>query len=237
MKMLRRAGFTSLATSGLLLVVGAGLASAHVDPDPVAIEAGKPATVAFNIEHGCSGLPTISLAFKVPDGVTDAVPVSKDGWTSTAADGVITFSGGSLGSATPDSFSISFTAPATAGVIRFPVVQTCVQGELSWIEIPVDGQPEPEYPAPTITVTDGPPTSAQLVPPTDDDSEETIAATETAPPSVPVTAAPVPAKKDDGTSTGTIVLAIAGIVVVVAAVGLVFAARKSKSQPGHEFKR
>ena len=51
-----------------------------------------------------------------------------------------------------------------AGDIRFPVIQTCQDGEIAWIEIPAEGAAEPENPAPTIKVTEGPPTAAELDP-------------------------------------------------------------------------
>ncbi len=37
--------------------------------------------------------------------------------------------------------------------VAFPVVQTCEQGQTDWIEPVVEGQDEPEHPAPVITLT------------------------------------------------------------------------------------
>ena len=67
------------------------------------------------------------------------------------------------------------TAPAEAGEIRFPVIQTCEQGELAWIEIPAEGAAEPEHPAPTLKITAGPPTAEDLTP----EEEEASADAET----------------------------------------------------------
>jgi uncharacterized protein YcnI len=152
------------ATATLLF---AGVSYAHVEPDPVAVEAGKSATVAFSPAHGCDGSPTISLAFKVPASVTDAAPVTKSGWKSDSTSGVITFSGGSLGATASDHFDITFTAPAKAGPIYFPVVQTCVKGKNNWIDLPNTDGSEPQFAAPVVLVTAGPPTSADLVVPTE----------------------------------------------------------------------
>ncbi|MCU1386977.1 MAG: nuclear export factor [Ilumatobacteraceae bacterium] len=153
------------------MLLGAGIASAHIEADPPAVQAGTKATVSFAVEHGCNGSNTTKLEFKAPADVTDAQAVDKTGWTTGAANGTVSFTGGNLDASTPDDFSITFTAPTTAGVIHFPVVQTCAVGETAWIEIAADGAAEPEHPAPAVLVTDGPPTSAQLAPAKDDGAD------------------------------------------------------------------
>ena len=149
--------------AGLLLFAGA--ASAHLEPDPASITAGEAATVAFNVEHGCDGSPTIELQIKLADGITDAQPVAKEGWTSSVADGVVTFGGGSLPATTEETFSITFTAPTTDGALVFPSIQRCTVGQINWIEPTVEGQPEPEEPAPVVQVTGGSPAAATTVAP------------------------------------------------------------------------
>jgi len=141
----------------------AGVSYAHVETEPAAVEAGKSATVSFSPSHGCDGSPTISLAFKMPGSVRNAAAVAKTGWETSTADGVITFSGGSLEATTVENFDITFTAPAAAGPIFFPVVQKCVKGENNWIDMPNPDGTEAEFAAPMVTVTAGPPTSADLV--------------------------------------------------------------------------
>ncbi len=141
----------------------AGVSYAHVETEPAAVEAGKSATVSFSPSHGCDGSPTISLAFKMPGSVRNAAAVAKTGWETSTADGVITFSGGSLEATTVENFDITFTAPAAAGPIFFPVVQKCVKGENNWIDMPNPDGTEAEFAAPMVNVTAGPPTSADLV--------------------------------------------------------------------------
>jgi uncharacterized protein YcnI len=141
----------------------AGVSYAHVETEPAAVEAGNSATVSFSPSHGCDGSPTISLAFKMPGSVRNAAAVAKTGWETSTADGVITFSGGSLEATTLENFDITFTAPAAAGPIFFPVVQKCVKGEINWIDTPNPDGTEAEFAAPMVTVTAGPPTSADLV--------------------------------------------------------------------------
>lgn len=214
---------------GAIFLLGAVTASAHIDPDPVAVEAGAIATVTFGVEHGCDDSPTTGLAIKVPDGITDAAAVAKDGWTTSTAAGVVSFTGGNLDAATPDTFSITFTAPAAPGTVHFPIVQTCAAGQTAWIEIPADGGDEPEHPAPAVLITDGPPTSAELSPAGHD--EETVAtgaadhhAEEAAVTTVAATS------HDDSSNTGAIVGVIAAIVIIGGA-GAVFVTRRRGRTP------
>ena len=140
---------------------GAGPALAHIHPDPGAVAAGSSATVGFGVEHGCDGSPTVEVAIQLPDGFTDVAAVDKDGWTAAVAGQVVTYSGGSLDAETADSFEVAFTAPAEPGDYGIPLVQTCVAGELAWIEQIVEGAAEPERPAPVLAVTDGEPTAEE----------------------------------------------------------------------------
>ena len=167
-KILRRVVGPSFAATVAVLVIGAGVASAHIDPDPAAVEAGTSATVGFGVEHGCEESPTIALDIELPEELTDAEPVAKPGWEATIEGRVLTFSGGPLDADTPDTFSITFTAPTTPGTLLFPTVQKCTEGEIAWIAVAAEGEPEPEHPAPQLLVTAGPPTSEDLAPPDDE---------------------------------------------------------------------
>ncbi len=142
------------------------------------MEAGTTGTVGFTIEHGCDGSPTTDVKFEIPEGVTGVTPVDKDGWTATVTGNTVEFKGGPLAADEEDHFDFTFTAPTQAGDIHFPVIQTCEQGELAWIEIAAEGAAEPEHPAPTLKVTEGPPTSADLMPEPEgeDATAETVAA-------------------------------------------------------------
>jgi hypothetical protein len=99
----------------------------------------------------------------MPGSVRNAAAVAKTGWETSTADGVVTFSGGSLEATTVENFDITFTAPAAAGPIFFPVVQKCEKGEINWIDMPNPDGTEAEFAAPLVNVTAGPPTSADLV--------------------------------------------------------------------------
>jgi periplasmic copper chaperone A len=207
--------------SAAVIFVTGGIASAHVDPDPIAMQAGTSGTVAFNVEHGCDGSPTTSMSFKVPDGVTDAVGVAKDGWTATLTGSTLEFKGGPLAADEEDHFDITFTAPATAGDISFPVIQTCEQGEIAWIEPIVEGAEEPENPAPTIKITAEAPTAEELTPAPEEEeaTEGTVVATS----DTVVTAT----SDDDSSNTGTIVVIVVIVAVVLVGGGVVMARRKN----------
>ena len=146
-----------------ILAVG-GVASAHVDPDPIAMQAGTTGTVAFNVEHGCDGSPMTDLKIQIPTGVTEVKAVEKAGWTATVTGDTVEFTGGSLDAATADHFDITLTAPTAVGDVHFPAIEKCAVGEIDWIQIPAAGEEEPELPAPTLKITQDPPTAEELTP-------------------------------------------------------------------------
>ncbi len=161
---LRASRAAVLAGAALSLVVVtalAGAASAHVEPDPAAAQAGATTTIQFKIEHGCDGSPTTKVEIKTPAGVTNVAAVDKPGWTGAVANGVVTYSGGRLGPDTPDIFGVTVKLPTSAGKLAFPTVQTCEKGSLDWIEPTPAGGSEPEHPAPVVEVTAGAPTSSE----------------------------------------------------------------------------
>ncbi len=225
----RRATVATLVTATAGALLFAGTASAHIDPDPLAVEAATSNTVSFGVEHGCDGSPTTGLQIQIPERVADAQPVDKDGWTASVDAQVITFTGGSLPADTPDDFAITFTAPTAPGAINFPIVQTCEVGQLDWIEVPVEGAAEPEHPAPSVLVTAAEPTEAELTPaPEEEAGEEVTTDTEAAATgdSIPTTVVD-DASSDDGSNTGLIV---GGIVIGVIVIGgAVYAATRRKA--------
>ena len=167
--------------AGALAALGASApASAHVEPTATVVPAGSAATVEFTVQHGCDGSPTTKIEFKVPDEIADALAVDKDGWTGSVADGVVTYEGGPLPADREDTFSVSFTAPATVGAtLAFPFLQTCVEGSIDWIQLdegaerpaPIIeiGDPDPNASVPTTTTVAEPTTTTIVVPGVDDE--------------------------------------------------------------------
>ena len=152
MTFLLRMRRTFAASIVLTIATGAG-ASAHVHTKPEKIVAGSTATVSFVIGHGCAGSPTTKVAIKAPSTVTKVSSVAPKGWKGTVKGGIVTFVGGPLPDTTKALFGVTFTAPATAGPLLFPTVQTCVKGETAWIELTPAGGKQPENPAPMVLVT------------------------------------------------------------------------------------
>jgi len=158
----------------VLAWLGTTSALAHVTLRTPAAAAGSTYTAVLVLPHGCAGKATVSVKVRIPDGVIDVKAQPKAGWnlaTATApyarsyalfgspvTEGVteITWSGGDLPDGTVDEFIFSGTlAGAIAGTtMYFPVVQTCTSGEEAWIEIPIEGQPEPELPAPGLKIVE-----------------------------------------------------------------------------------
>ncbi len=204
-----------------ILAMG-GVAFAHVDPDPIAMQAGTTGTVAFNVEHGCDGSPMTDLKIQIPTGVTDVKPVEKAGWTATVAGDTVEFTGGSLDAATADHFDITLTAPAATGDIHFPAIEKCAVGEIDWIQIAAEGEEEPELPAPTLKITQDPPTAEELTPA----PEEGEATSDTAVTSDTAAVTATVASSDDSSNTGTIVVAVAVVAVILVGGGVVLTRRK-----------
>lgn len=244
-----RATSVAAAIALVVLVVGGGIAAAHIDPVPGSMEAGTTGTVGFTIEHGCEGSPTVAVSFQVPDGATNVAPVDKQGWTTSITGDVVEFSGGSLAADEEGTFELTLTAPTVEGDINFPIIQTCQQGELAWIEIAAAGAEEPEHPAPTlrITATTQPVTSTTVVATTvvATTTPDSSAAPTTEGATVPLDTAgviaPTPttiavtttveatATDDSGTSGGVIAAAVIGAALLVG--GGLWLARRKGSLP------
>ena len=151
----------------------AGTAGAHVSPQDPEAPSGGYFTTAFKVGHGCDGSPTTKVAIKMGDGVTSVKPQPVAGWTlsttireldppidnhgtqiTETVDEVI-WEGGPLPDDELQMFWISMKMPeGDAGTaVEFPVVQTCETGETAWIEPVVEGEEEPEHPAPAVVLT------------------------------------------------------------------------------------
>jgi uncharacterized protein YcnI len=118
---------------------------AHVGLRPTQAAAGSEQTLAFLIEHGCSGSPTIRVRVRLPEGVEDARALPKEGWkesasrsnaASTRVDEVLWF-GGKLAVDKSTEFSVAVRLPDRPGaMLFFPVMQECEKGATRWIEVP-----------------------------------------------------------------------------------------------------
>ena len=171
----RRTLIAAAATTGLM---GVGLtgAAAHVNITPDTTAAGAHALLTVSFSHDCEGSPTNKLTISLPEPLVDAKPEIVPGWTvekvTETLDEPLTLDNGSsvtervgqivYTAETPvedgylQQFDMSVQLPEREGeTLAFPVLQSCVEGETDWAEIPAEGE-DPhslEAPAPTLTLT------------------------------------------------------------------------------------
>jgi uncharacterized protein YcnI len=158
----------------LAAAFAAGSASAHVTLETAQAQVGGSYKAVFRVGHGCSGSPTVAIRVKIPAGMIAVKPMPKPGWKldtvtskydkpvkyfdSQLTEGVseVSWSGGKLLDAHYDEFILrgAFTRDLPVGKMAyFPLVQECEKGIHRWIEIPVEGKPEPAEPAPGVKLT------------------------------------------------------------------------------------
>lgn len=174
----RSSALRRVVVAGALAALGgplllAGTASAHVTPQDPEAPSGGYFTTAFKVGHGCDESPTTKVSIKMGEGVTSVAPQAVPGWTvsttkrqldppidnhgtkiTESVDEVI-WEGGPLPVDQLQMFWISMKMPEgdPGTAVEFPVVQTCEVGETAWIEPTVEGEEEPEHPAPAIVLT------------------------------------------------------------------------------------
>jgi uncharacterized protein YcnI len=185
------------------------------------------------VPHGCGEAGTTKLEVKIPESITSVTPQVVPGWTITRTsedlatplddgDGgkitsrtsVVTWAGGPLAHDQLELFGLSVKMPDTPGKsVSFPVIQTCEDGsQTDWIEPTVEGQDEPEHPAPTIELTAATGDDHHA-----DDAGEEAAATD--------------ADQDDDSDAAT-PLAIVGIALGVVGIGVGGTALRKSRQAG-----
>lgn len=162
-----------------VVVVSLGLAapaSAHVIVTPSTTAAGANALLEFSVGHGCGDSPTTRITIQLPREIIAATPTRSALWTiekklekldpavvdahgNKIVERVasVTFSARTpLPDGERDVLELMVRLPETQGVtLAFPTIQTCVQGEAAWIEVPQDGQDveQLELPAPGFVIS------------------------------------------------------------------------------------
>lgn len=164
-------------TAAAAIVLGTGVASAHIGTSADEVAAGSTIALGLTVGHGCGESPTREVAIQIPEGINNAQPFAHPGWSVaseietlatpvTSAHGeeitdrvsVITYTadaGNELPNEVRDTFTVNFTAPDTPGeTLYFKMIQSCTEGSNDWIEEYDGTGEEPEHPAPSITVTE-----------------------------------------------------------------------------------
>jgi periplasmic copper chaperone A len=151
-----------------------GSATAHVVLENKEAPAASTYKAVLQVGHGCEGSPTTSIRVQIPEGVIAVKPMPKPGWELTTKQGEyaqaydyfgetltegvkeVAWTGGNLPDEWYDEFVLRVRLPdaAPGTVVRFPVVQECVEGVHRWIEVPAEGQdPDSlEEPVPFLTL-------------------------------------------------------------------------------------
>ena len=151
MKNLVRAIVASAAAVLLATLTFSAPASAHVETS--GMPDGDRTMVHLTVEHGCGDLDLTGLRVQMPKGATQITAEDPAGWTNVVSAAEIVWTGGPQPAHEELEFEFSLKLSQAAGeTVYFPAIETCPGGEVAWIELPVEGQPEPEHPAASIVV-------------------------------------------------------------------------------------
>jgi uncharacterized protein YcnI len=167
----------SLVALAGLLVVGTGVASAHVSVSSADAAPGGYGKVTFRVPNESDVASTVGLRIQVPTDtpltslraqpvpgwtvslttVTLDPPVEAHGETIDTAVSVVEFradAGGGIAPGQFQEFALAGGPFPDADSLTFNVVQSYSDGsESAWIEPTVDGQPEPDHPAPVLSLS------------------------------------------------------------------------------------
>lgn len=175
--MIRRFAYltVTLLLAGLGLLAIAGPALAHIVVTPDSAKPGSAAVLTFNVPNEEAGADTTKVDMRIPTDhpiaqlvvkpvpgwdvsvrtVTLAKPLVTDNGTFTHAVSEVIWSGGKIASGQFQEFTIS-ADPLPQGVtqIAFKTLQTYSNGDVvRWIDVPRPGQPEPDHPAPMLSLS------------------------------------------------------------------------------------
>jgi periplasmic copper chaperone A len=214
------------AAAGIALVAAAAPAWAHVKVEPESAPKGSDAVLAFVVPNEKDDATTNKVVVQFPtdhpiaEAQTEAIP----GWTAEVATSKVTTpistdngevnvavksvtwtaTGAGIAAENFQEFRISVGLPGDADSLTFPTTQTYSDGStVNWVQVTPPGGPEPDDPAPVLTLTAGEPDGGDTTPTTAAPTGNTAAASDV--------------KKSDVDNAKTI--AIIGI--VVGALGLV----------------
>lgn len=164
----------ALYAAAITCAAAAG-AQAHIVLDVREAPAGSYYKGVFRVGHGCGDSATVSITVSIPPGILNVRPQPKPGWQVTIEKeplahaahhhghevtervARVTWTGGPLPDAHFDEFALQMKLPDAApdGVLHFPVLQKCEQGERNWADVPPDGRSgrDVKSPAPALRLT------------------------------------------------------------------------------------
>jgi uncharacterized protein YcnI len=151
--MIRRTAVATLVLLSALLTF-AGPASAHVTVQPGEAVQGSYTKLTFRVPNESDTAATVRLEVELPASIDGARTKPVPGWTATVDGRTIRWEGGRVEPGQFQEFDISVGPLPEVDQLVFKAVQTYSDGsEARWIEETVDGEEEPERPAPVLTLT------------------------------------------------------------------------------------
>ncbi len=167
-----------LVTAGIALAAAASPAWAHVSIDPESAPKGSDAVLAFGVANEKEDAKTTAVVVQFPRDhpIAEALVEAMPGWTAeatqfkvttpietdngpvTSAVDKITWTATGKGIAVEnfEQFRVSVGLPSDADSLAFPTTQTYSDGStVNWVQLTVPGGPEPDDPAPVLSLTSG----------------------------------------------------------------------------------
>lgn len=171
---LRRVTVTGAATAAAMLLF-AGSALAHITVSPDSVPAGSTTVLTFHVPNEEAKADTVKVDVQIPINhpiaqllvqpvpgwtftvktVTLAKPIVTDDGSFSQAVSEVIWSGGRILPGQFQSFTISADPmPTGESQVAFKAIQTYSNGDVvRWIDLQQPGQPEPDHPAPVVTLT------------------------------------------------------------------------------------
>jgi uncharacterized protein YcnI len=165
------------ATSAAGIVLFAVPALAHITVTPGSAQQGQAAVLTFHVPNEEAKADTTRVDLQIPTDhpiaqllvkpvagwtisvrtVTLTKPLVTDDGSFTQAVSEVIWSGGQIAPGQFQDFSLSADPlPQGVGSVTFKAIQTYSNGDVvRWIDIAQPGQPEPDHPAPVLTLTTG----------------------------------------------------------------------------------
>jgi uncharacterized protein YcnI len=146
------------------------VAAAHVSATPDTVAAGEPATISFRVPNERDDATTVRLEvlFPAQPVISSATPENLPGWhigvheqmAAAGGDGMagkpvtsIVWEGGTVAAGTFQEFPVRIGELPAGGTLAFQALQTYSDGQVvRWADPARPGEPEPEHPAPVVTV-------------------------------------------------------------------------------------
>ena len=249
----------ALAGTVLILLAVAGPASAHVTigPDTTA-KGGSDVELTFRVpnEEAQATTTQVEVDFPTDKPITGVLPEPAPGWTAKVDsltlptpiktdDGTvtqvvqrITWSGGQLAPGQYQGFRVMLGhLPDDANSLTFKALQTYSNGDVvRWIDVQQPGQPEPDHPAPVLTLTAAAPDGTQPGARSSSVTATASALGSTSGTNSTTTSTSTPAASAESSDSTARGLGIAGIVIGVlglgaGAFGIMAARRKGSGTP------